>query len=440
MCSKVIYSYTPQGCKWEWINTGFWWPTLLCVDVRNRLRALPAPSSTLSLSAPGKKKNPQPENLTITAYSQGCSWSRAVTELPPAESACPCRSEMITHSWAPPPTSSKLASSLLPPLPYRVVALYCEGILNCSLQIRSAQLKSPPLGYVVVSHRCDVATIGALRGTQFPFYKITNISRHTFHFRLGQRKEKNTLGASEQRTRFDALPDQVLSVDGINTVHRYEPRYRISMPWFKQLLVTWDTKAAWAITVQHLAVTQQHQHTAMQCASQSTWPLTESGWASASASGDTAPSDYHQHTVQWGTDSASQLWYTVNVGERHFPGTQYIYAKWILHLLSKNMKTLPSHPLLSWKSKPMGREAARDALTEGHTIQPATEANSRQTGFQLTPCVWQTQIALLLAVLQKATETATLVPLKNHNFSPCSKRFATSNKPWAKIGSWLESY
>lgn len=112
----------------------------------------------------------------------------------------------------------------------------------------------------------------------------------------------------------------------------------------------------------------------------------------------------------------------------------------IAFVVQKHENTLPSHPLLSWKSKPMGQEAARDALTEGHTIQPATEANSRQTGFQLTPCVWQTQIALLLAVLQKATETATLVPLKNHNFSPRSKRFATSNKPWAKIGSWLESY
>lgn len=69
MCSKVIYSYTPQGCKWEWINTGFWWPTLLCVDVRNRLRALPAPSSTLSLSAPGKKKthNPKISQLLHTA-------------------------------------------------------------------------------------------------------------------------------------------------------------------------------------------------------------------------------------------------------------------------------------------------------------------------------------------------------------------------------------
>ena len=88
--------------------------------------------------------------------------------------------------------------------------------------------------------------------------------------------------------------------------------------------------------------------------------------------------------------------------------------------------------------KQQGR--AQDALAEWHAIQPVIMANSRQSGFQLTPWVWWSQIALLLAVLQKAKETATLVPLKYHNFSAHSKTFATSNKPWAKIGSWLQSY
>lgn len=88
--------------------------------------------------------------------------------------------------------------------------------------------------------------------------------------------------------------------------------------------------------------------------------------------------------------------------------------------------------------KQQGR--AQDALAERHAIWPVITASSRQAGFQLTPCVWWTWIALLLAVLQKAKQTATLVPLKYHNFSTHSRRFATSNEPWAKIGSWLQSY
>lgn len=79
--------------------------------------------------------------------------------------------------------------------------------------------------------------------------------------------------------------------------------------------------AAGAVTVEHLAVTQQHQHTAVQRASQSVWPLTDSGWLSASTSGNTAPSDYHQCIVQQGTINTSQLCYTVNAGAIRFPDT-----------------------------------------------------------------------------------------------------------------------
>ena len=93
------------------------------------------------------------------------------------------------------------------------------------------------------------------------------------------------------------------------------------MPWFKQLLVTRDTTPADAVTVEHLAVTQQHQHAAMQRASQSIWPLTESGWFSASTSGNTAPSDYHQCIVQQGTINTGQLCYAVSVGAIRFPDT-----------------------------------------------------------------------------------------------------------------------
>lgn len=88
-------------------------------------------------------------------------------------------------------------------------------------------------------------------------------------------KRKFTLAASEQRICSDVSPHQVLSVDRINKVHCYEPWYRISMLWVKQLLVTWDTMAADTVTAEHLAVTQQHQHAAMQRAGHSVWPLTE---------------------------------------------------------------------------------------------------------------------------------------------------------------------
>lgn len=160
------------------------------------------------------------------------------------------------------------------------------------------------------------------------------------------------------------------------------------MPWFKQLLVTWDTTAAYAVTEQHLVVTQQYQHTAMQCETPSIWPLSESGWFSASASGNTAPSDYHQCIVQQGTDILASF------------VTQQTQERYVFQTHSKSMQNeyciccpetwkccLPSSCDLGnpnwWGKKQQGR--AQDALAEWHVIQPVIEQAAR---FSInSPCV-----------------------------------------------------
>lgn len=180
---------------------------------------------------------------------------------------------MITRSWISSPTSGKLASSPLPPPFDWNFATDCAGtpqLFQC--RVSPPSLSPFPWDTSVLCHTDMMLLQLALWGEcDSHTTQITEICTENVLFisNWSKAKRKYTLAALEQFTCSDASPDQVLSVDRINKVHCYEPQYRIPMPWFKQLLVTWDTTAADAVTVEHLAVTQQHQHTAMQCTSQS---------------------------------------------------------------------------------------------------------------------------------------------------------------------------
>lgn len=147
---------------------------LLHREVRNRLRTLPVPFSTVPCSEPGRN---------CVCWMQQSSWIRTAMGLPPA---CPAgrkwspRAEYHHHPWA--------ASPLPPPFDWNV-CMDCAGAPE-SFQCWLRSLLSEYTDAVSLWH--DVAAATTLRRISFPFY-----TSHwdlfwgcTFHLKLEQSKVK----------------------------------------------------------------------------------------------------------------------------------------------------------------------------------------------------------------------------------------------------------
>lgn len=148
-------------------------------------------------------------------------------EWPPAQSACPCRSGTTTQScsWLLPYSHLPLTGML---------QQIAQTLLHGFSAELSARLMSQLLVYTdVVSHVAAISTQGGggVWGRNSPSTQITDICSENVLLisNWSKAKRKFTLAASEQRICSDVSPHQVLSVDRINKVHCYEPRYRISM-------------------------------------------------------------------------------------------------------------------------------------------------------------------------------------------------------------------
>lgn len=266
---------------------------LLHLEVRNRPRTLPVTPSTISCSEPG---------INHVCWTEQSSWIRIVMGLPPA---CPA-----DQKWSP-RAEYITTHGLLFHLPLTETL---QWIVQMFLNLFTSGLGVS--GYTDVGPLWqDVAAVGTPRGIRFLFYTSHRdlFWGCTFHLKLEQSKVQAQT-ASEQYSCSGAWLDQALSVDRINKAHCYEPPYRISMPWFKQLLVTRDTGATGAV-----AVTQQHP---LPCNTEHDLEhLATSRECSARTSGNPAPSDSHQCRAEWGTIHAGQLCYVVEVGAIHFADT-----------------------------------------------------------------------------------------------------------------------